>query len=197
MTNIRIFSDFACPFCYIGFSIANKLRKENPNVNIEYYPYELNPNMSIQGENLKDKIPEEHLNKAYKRIRRLGREYGLIYNDNPKSYNTHKLHKASLYARDEGKFYEFAEEAFKAIFERGENIAKDVVINDIGIKAGLNIVEMNKCLNMEKYEEEMQEASNLARSFYEIDSVPSFIVDERKLVTNLKPYEKFKKDLLE
>jgi predicted DsbA family dithiol-disulfide isomerase len=195
MTDIKVFSDFACPFCYIGLSIADKLQKEDPEINIKYYPYELNPDMPKEGEDLKDKIPEEHLNKAYERTTGLGSEYNLVYNST-KNFNTNKLHKASLFARDEGKFYEFAIEAFKAIFENGENVSEDVVINNIGIKVGLNIVEMNRCLDSGKYEDEMEESKKLAR-VYEIDSVPSFIVDERKLVTNLKPYEEFKKDLLE
>lgn len=196
MTNIRVFSDFVCPFCYIGFSIANKLRKENPDVNIEYYPYELNPDAPEEGVDIKGKIPEEQLNASMERIKNLGSEYNLSYKGIDKSYNTHKLHKASLYARDEGKFFEFAEEAFKAVFEKRQNVAKDLIINEIGINAGLNIVEMNNCLNSGKYEDEMEEARNLAK-VYELDSVPSFVVDEKKVVTNLKPYEEFKKDLLE
>lgn len=195
MINIKVFSDFTCPFCYIGFAIADKLQRENPDVNIEYFPYELNKDTPPEGVSLRDKMSEEDLNKAYDRIRKLGSEYGLIYSDNPRSFNTHKLHKASLFARDLGKFYEFGQEAFRAVFERGENIAEDVVINDIGIRAGLNIVEMNSCLSSDKYEDEMEGAKNLA-SIYKIDSVPSFIVDEKKIVTELKAYEEFKKDLL-
>ncbi|GFN34459.1 DsbA family protein [Tepidimicrobium xylanilyticum] len=58
MTTIKIVSDFACPFCYIGFSIAERLIKENPDINIEWIPYELNPALPIEGGNLKDGIPQ-------------------------------------------------------------------------------------------------------------------------------------------
>lgn len=197
MTNIKLFSDFACPFCYIGMAIAQKLVEENPDVKIEYFPFELNPDLGPEGIDIKDKISEDHINKMYEGIKKLGQEYGLVYTNSTMSFNTHRLHMASLFARDMGKFYEFSMEAFKAIFEREENISQDVILNAIGLRAGLNIVEMNECLASGKYEEEMEEASRQARKVYEIPSVPSFIVDERKLVTDLKDYEGFKKDLLE
>ena len=39
--------------------------------------------------------------------------------------------------KKEGKYYEFAKEAFKAIFEYGKNVADPVVINEIGLKGRL------------------------------------------------------------
>ena len=38
---------------------------------------------------------------SYRRIERLGAEYGLIYNNKTRKFNTHKLHRAALYAEKE------------------------------------------------------------------------------------------------
>ncbi|NLJ99564.1 MAG: thioredoxin domain-containing protein [Tissierellia bacterium] len=195
MTNIKIFSDFACPFCYIGFSIADKLRRENSNINIEWIPYELDSDYPLEGGDLTESIPQKQIELSYRRIERLGSEYGLVYNNKTKKFNTNRLHKAALYARDEGRYYEFAREAFKAIFEHGKNVGEPVIVNEIGLAAGISIVEMNRCIDSGAFDEEMEEARNLA-SIYEIESVPTFVVDENKKVTLLKDYERFKKDLL-
>ena len=195
MTNIKIFSDFACPFCYIGFSIADKLRRENSNINIEWIPYELDSDYPLEGGDLTESIPQKQIELSYRRIERLGSEYGLVYNNKTKKFNTNRLHKAALYARDEGRYYEFAREAFKAIFEHGKNVGEPVIVNEIGLAAGISIVEMNRCIDSSAFDEEMEEARNLA-SIYEIESVPTFVVDENKKVTLLKDYERFKKDLL-
>lgn len=195
MTNIKIVSDFACPFCYIGFSIAEKLLKENPDIAIEWIPYELDPDLPIEGGDLRDTIPQERIDMSYRRIERLGSEYNLVYNNKTKKFNTHRLHKAALYARDEGKYYEFSKEAFKAIFEYGKNVGKPEVLDEIGLKAGINIAEMNRRINEGYYDKEMNEAKNLW-SLYEVESVPTFIVNENKKVTLLKNYERFKRDLL-
>lgn len=194
MTNIKIVSDFACPFCYIGFSIAEKLLKENPDIEIEWIPYELDPDLPIEGGDLRDTIPQERIDMSYRRIERLGSEYNLVYNNKTKKFNTHRLHKAALYARDEGKYYKFSKEAFKAIFEYGKNVGKPEVLDEIGLKAGINIEEMNRRINEGYYDKEMNEAKNLW-SLYEVESVPTFIVNENKKVTLLKNYERFKRDL--
>ncbi len=193
--NIKIFSDFACPFCYIGFSISNKLIQENPDINIEWLPYELDPDLSLEGSLLTDYVPQDQIDMSYRRIERLGSEYKLVYNNKIKKFNTYRLHKAALYAFDEGKYYEFAEEAFKTIFEYGKNVGEPIVVNEIGLVTGLNIVEMNNCIDNGNFDERMEEAKNLA-SVYGIDSVPTFIVNDKKKVTLLKDYEKFKRDLL-
>ena len=195
MIKIEIFSDFACPFCYIGFSIADKLRKEYSNIDIEWIPYELDSNYPLEGGNLTDLIPQEQIDMSYRRIVRLGSEYDLIYNNKTRKFNTGRLHKAALFARDEGKYYEFAKEAFKAIFENGKNVGEPVIVNEIGLAAGINIVEMNRCIDNGAFDEEMETAKNLA-TIHEIESVPTFIVNKTKKVTLLKDYERFKKDLL-
>ena len=194
--NIKIFSDYACPFCYIGFSIAHKLKEERPDIDLEWIPYLLDPNLSLEGDDLINHIPKDQIDMSYKRIERLGAEYGLIYNNKTKKYNTNNLHKASLYAKKENKFYEFSKEAFRAVFEFGKNVGEPLVINEIGLAAGLNIVEMNKCINSGDFDEFLNESINLAK-VYKIESVPTFVVNDKKNVSLLKDYDKFKKDLLE
>ncbi|WMM24732.1 DsbA family protein [Tissierella sp. MB52-C2] len=195
MVNIKIFSDFACPFCYIGFSIADRLRKENTNINIEWIPYILDSNVSLDGDDLLNHIPQEQIDMSYRRIERLGREYELVYNNKTKKFNTNRLHQAALYANKENKYYEFAKEAFKAIFEYGKNVGDPTIVNEIGLAAGLNIVEMNNCIEEGTFNDKIEEARNLV-SVYEIESVPTFIVNDKKKVELLKDYEKFKKDLV-
>ncbi len=195
MINIKVFSDFACPFCYIGFSIADRLRKENKDVNIQYFPYELDPDMPIGGGDLTDSIPQEQIDMSYKRIERLGKEYDLIYNNKIKKFNTTRLHKAALYAETVGKFYEFSKEAFRYIFEFGKNVGDPLIINEIGLYVGLNIIEMNEKIDKGEFDSQMEEAKKLSED-YNIESIPTFIVNEKKYVTLLKDYEKFRQDLL-
>lgn len=195
MTDMKIFMDYACPFCYIGFAIAEKLKKEEGDINFEFLPYELKPDASEEPSDILSYIAEDVLLKSYERIEGLGREYNIIYNNKRTKFNTHRLLLAGLYAKKEAKEFEFSKEAFKAIFEEGKNVAEAVIVNEIALEAGLNIVEMNNCIDSTSLEEEMEKAKNLA-SVYEVESVPTFIVDDRKKVTDLKPYHEFKKDLL-
>lgn len=196
MYNFKVFSDFACPFCYIGFTIADKLNKERDDVEFKWYPYELDPSVPEEGSGMKNSIPQDQLKIAYERIEMLGSEYGLKYNNKSKRFNTKKLHLASLYAQSVDKFYPFAREAFKAVFEDGRNVGTLETINDIGLKVGLNIQEMNSAIEDPVFMDEFTEAKNLAE-VYEIESVPTFIREDNKKISTLKDYENFKKELLE
>ena len=118
--NIKIFSDFACPFCYIGFSIAERLKEEHPEINIEWLPYELDPGLSEEGADLTSCSPQRKIDMSFRRIERLGSEYGLIYNNRYKKFNTHKLHKGALYAEKEGKFMNLQKKPLKPSLNMGK-----------------------------------------------------------------------------
>ena len=196
MTNIKVFSDFACPFCYIGLSIIDKLRKENDELNIEWIPFLLSPSEPMEGSDLASSIPQEQIDMAYRRINRLGSEYGLVYNNRTKKFNTNRLHKAALYAETVDKYYEFSKEAFKTIFEYGKNVGEISVINEIAASVGLDIDEMNKQIDEGKFDSSMEKAKELV-PVHNIDSVPSFIINDNKKVTTLKDYKRIVKDMLE
>ena len=195
MTHFKVFSDFACPFCYIGFEIGDRLLSENKEVTIEWIPFILDKDVPENGSDLSDDIPRENIDIAYRRIERLGREYGLVYNNKTNKYNTNLLHIAGLYAHSVDRFRPFAREAFKAIFQEDRNVSDLEVINQIGLKAGLNILEMNEAIKDSTFYELLEESLNLAK-VYDIDSVPTFVRDDNKKIFLLKDYEKFKKDLL-
>src|SRR5690554_3117126 len=139
MTHFKVFSDFACPFCYIGFEIGDRLLNEDEDITIEWIPFILDRDTPQIGSDLSDDIPQENIDFSYKRIERLGKEYDLVYNNKTKKFNTNLLHIAGLYAQSVDKFRPFAREAFKAIFKDGRNVAELDVINDIGYKVGLNL----------------------------------------------------------
>lgn len=196
MTHFKVFSDFACPFCYIGFEIGDRLLNEDEDITIEWIPFILDRDTPQIGSDLSDDIPQENIDFSYKRIERLGKEYDLVYNNKTKKFNTNLLHIAGLYAQSVDKFRPFAREAFKAIFKDGRNVAELDVINDIGYKVGLNLNELNDALKDPHFTGLLEESLNLAK-VYEIDSVPTFVRDDNKKILLLKEYKKFKKDLSE
>ena len=171
-----------------------RMQEENPEMNFHWYPYELDRDTPEEVSDLGDSIPREQIEIAYRRIERLGSEYGLVYTNKTRKFNTGLLHRAAVYAQEVGLFYPFAKEAFKAIFEDGKNIALKEVVNEIGLVAGLNIQDMMKSIEEGNIEHKMEEARELA-AVYEIESVPTFIREDGKKVTLLKEYNKFKDDL--
>ena len=196
MKEIKIFSDYACPFCYIGLAIAMKLKEEVEDLKIEFIPFLLSPGLSLEGGDLRDSLDEKTIENGYKRIERLGEEYGLVYKNKYRKFNTNRLHRAALYAQSQGKGLDFSLLAYKYIFEYGKNVGDPLIVNEIAQVLELDVSAMNSEIDKGNFESQMEEAEKLRKSF-EINSVPSFIINEEKKVTGLKPYESFKEDLLD
>ena len=56
---IDIISDVVCPWCVIGIKhLKEAVLKNNwqNQIDVEWYPFELNPDMPPEGENLRDPI---------------------------------------------------------------------------------------------------------------------------------------------
>ena len=195
MQNIKTFMDFIWPFSYIGFSILNRIKKEETNIEHIWYPYILNPDTPLEGQELDKSFSEEQRKKSLERLEALGSEYGLEFNSGPLIFNTVRAHKATLYARDKGKLYEFAKEVFDAVFKRAENIADKDILGKIARSLGLDADDMNNSIDKGLYDEQIKQAKQLARD-YNVTSVPSFIVDGVNKNINVKEYKLFKEELM-
>lgn len=194
MKEIKTYMDFVWPFSYIGFSILNRIKKEEDISHI-WYPYILNPFTPLEGQELNQSFSEEDRKKSLERLESLGSEYGLEFNSGLLIFNTIRAHKATLYARDQGKLYEFAGQVFDAVFKRAENIASKDVLNKLALSVGLDPLEMNQSIDKGEYDDELENAKQVARA-YDVRSVPSFIVDGVNKDINLKEYKVFKEELM-
>lgn len=194
MKKYKVFSDYVCPFCYIGFSIAEKFISEE-NVSLQWYPHILNPTEHGEVINMNDSVPKEMRLKAYERIESLASEYNLIYNNRDYTFDSTRAHKASYYARENDLFYEYSKLVFKTVFEKGENIADKEVLDKIALEVGLDVDKMNFHIDNGDYDENLINAKKMYEK-YNVTSVPTFILEDETMVTELKPYEEYKKDLL-
>lgn len=194
MNKIQVFTDYSCPFCYLGFSILNKLKDEK-SIEVEHLPVLLNPEEGKDGSDLSEHVSEERIIEGYKRVETLGKEYDLKYKNKMKRFNTNRLHLAALYAEEKGKYFEFSKLAFEYIFTYGINVGIKENVDEIAKKVGLNVKDMNEKINSNHYSDKI-EKSNILYNKYKVDSVPTFIVNGTKKSTHLTNYDDFIKILL-
>ena len=161
-----------------------------------WYPYLLSPDTPLEGKKMDGNFDEEKRKAVLKRLKSLGSEYDLEFNNGDVSFNSIRAHKASLYARDNGKFYDFAKEVFDCVFKKDLNIGDEQVLNKIAKSLQLNVEEMNSSIDKGLYDEEIEQAKQAAEK-YNVTSVPTVIVDDNKKVTELKKYKHFKADLMQ
>jgi predicted DsbA family dithiol-disulfide isomerase len=184
---IRMYSDYICPFCYLGEAIIEKL-KNRFDIEIEHIGIEIHPETPEEGVDLRGRISGTE--EMYENLRCRGREYGLNFCDIRLLSNSRKALLVGEYARKVGKNAEFTHEVFKAYFEGCLDIGKEAVISKIAMKVGLSKKEIEDCLKNPLYQKSFANNGAEARK-YDIWSVPTFIINEKYRIEGAQLEETF------
>ncbi len=146
---IEVWSDIACPFCYLGKKKLEKALNAFPGkdeIKIVWKSFQLNPEQKTETDiSLSEYLARvknsdmSHIREVNSRIQDTGREYGLTYNfDRAIPANTMKAHMLLHLAKKQNRQNEVKEELFRAYFTDGKNVDDVRVLSDVAEKAGLN-----------------------------------------------------------
>ncbi|SHH89237.1 DsbA family oxidoreductase [Clostridium grantii] len=200
---VEIWSDYACPFCYIGerkLELALKETGMMENTEIVFKSFELNPDAKKRyDKNINELIAEKYgvsLEQAAannKNIISAAKELGLDYNFEDLKYtNTFDAHRLSHYAKAEGKLKEYTEAVMKSYFIDSELISDAEVLVSIAEKVGLDKERALIILNTTDFSHEVRQDE---QSAYErgVNGVPYFVFDEKQAVYGVQPVDAFVK----
>jgi predicted DsbA family dithiol-disulfide isomerase len=184
---IRMYSDYICPFCYLGEAIIEKLRSRY-DIEMEHIGIEIHPETPKEGVDLRGRI--YGMEEMYENLRCRGKEYGLNFCDVKLLSNSKKALIVGEYARKIGKNQEFTHEVFKAYFERCLDIGKEAALFEIGEKVGLARQEIEDCLKNSLYLNSFADNCAEARKL-DISGVPTFIVNSKYRITGAQSEQTF------
>ena len=182
-----MYSDYICPFCYLGEAIIEKL-KSRFNIEMEHIGIEIHPETPEEGVDLRGRI--YGMEEMYENLRCRGKEYGLNFCDIRLLSNSRKALIIGEYARKVGKNSEFTRAVFKAYFEGCLDIGKEAVIIEIAQKVGLTKKEVEDCLKDQLYQNNFANNCSEARK-HDISGVPTFIINDTYRITGAQPEETF------
>lgn len=204
---IEVWSDYACPFCYIGkrqLELAIEALKLEGEVEVAFHAFELDPNAPKRYEG----TIEELLAKKYgmsveqakagnQRIIKMAEGVGLHYDfDAIKPSNTFDAHRLAQFAKTKGLEKAFSEAVLKAYFTEGQWLAGHETLKAIGRSVGLVDEAMDAVLTSDLYAAEVRADEAQARE-YGINSVPYFVVENQYAVAGAQSVEGFKAMLQE
>jgi predicted DsbA family dithiol-disulfide isomerase len=145
---IDIISDVVCPWCYIGKRRLEKAidqLSDQYNFELEYHPFELNPNAPVEGldqkEHLIDKFgSEERYEQLTSNVTNVAAQEGLTfdYQRQTTSPNTRMMHSIVQLAKLEGKHLPAIEAFFKAYFTNGVDLTKKDNLSAVAQSVGLD-----------------------------------------------------------
>lgn len=197
---IDVVSDVVCPWCYIG---KRRLEKALDKLSgqfdfeVEYQPFELNPDVPKEGLNHKEYLTKKFGGEArYKQITehvaQTAATEGLKFDFSRQllSPNTRDAHRIIMLAKDQGKQKEVKEALMKAYFEDGVDLTKTENLVAVAVKAGLDEATVIGWLSSEEGLEEVQmkEQINYQRG---ISGVPFYIINDKYGVSGAQPTEAF------
>jgi predicted DsbA family dithiol-disulfide isomerase len=187
------YSDYICPFCYIGYHRIEQLKKEY-NLDVEWRPFEIHPE-TPKGGALHEELPfpKGYLEMAFANVKRLADEDGLTLKFSEKLPNSRLALYISEFARKKGKFEEFHKLVLEAYWLEGKDIGDKSLLLDLAESVGLNTKEIESYLDTDEPFKILQKALKELRK-YGINGVPTFIIGE-KLIFGAQPYEIFKQTI--
>jgi predicted DsbA family dithiol-disulfide isomerase len=184
------YSDYICPFCYIGYHRIEQLKKEY-NLDVEWRPFEIHPETPKGGALTKElPFPKGYLEIAFANVRRLAEEDGLKLKFSEKLPNSQLALYISEFARKKGKFEEFHKLVLESYWLEGKDIGDKDLLLDLAESIGLDKNEIENYLNTNEPSNVIQKSLKELRR-YGINGVPSFLIED-KLVIGAQPYDTFK-----
>jgi predicted DsbA family dithiol-disulfide isomerase len=190
MINFKIFSDYICPFCYIGKGIVDQLKKEYA-IKDTWMSYELHPETPPAGMLLSERFKGYDLSSFYNQLRARGKEVGVVFGTHTLLSNSRLALMASEYARDQGRYDSFHQNIFHAFFTEGLDIGNLKVIADVAKKSGLDEKETLNAVRDGRYASRLNEARKEGQ-LIGLTGVPLFVIENKHKITGAQPIETFR-----
>lgn len=202
---IEVWSDYVCPFCYIGSQRLKKALEEfegNDEVVLEYRSFELDPEKKPgKAENVYEHLAEKYgitFEEARQNVRNvevLGSGEGLVIdNEHAIQANTFDAHRLGQLARIEGRSSEYTALLYKAHFSEGTDIGDHASLLALAEQAGLDRDAAAAVLHGDTFAKEVRRDEEMAREIG-IGGVPFFVFDEKFAVSGAQSRETFSKVL--
>jgi len=197
---IDFISDVSCPWCIIGLRALDQALEhlgDEVQAQIHFQPFELNPKMGPEGQEIFEHISEkygstrEQYQANAENIRQRGAELGFVFTQGERRiYNTFDAHRLLHWAALEGKQQPLKEALFTAYFSQHADVSSHKVLADIAQKVGLDRVRAEAVLSSGEYTAEVRELEQLWVS-RGVSSVPTIVFNDQYAVSGGQPVDVF------
>ncbi len=204
---IDFVSDISCPWCVIGLrALDDALARigSELEVEFEFQPFELNPQMVAEGQDLDEHIMQKYgmspADTARNReaIRARGAELGFEFRMDKRDriYNTFDAHRLLAWAVGEGRQRELKNALFEAYFTHGQSPSDHAVLIAAAVGVGLDGTRAAAVLASDEFAAEVREREQFYQQ-HGIHAVPAIILNDRHLLQGGQPSEVFEQALRE
>ena len=196
---IDIVSDVVCPWCIVGYrQLEQALAASGTDYEVFWHPFELNPAMPAEGQNLAEHLAEKYGSTPEQsvenrnRLAAVGAELGFAFNftEDSRMVNTFDAHQLIHWAETQGRAHEMKQALFAAYFTDRRDVADRAVLADVAGAVGLDAAEAAAVLDDQRYADVVR----AGEAFWQkqgITGVPAVVFDQKHLVTGAQGVENY------
>ena len=197
---VDIYSDIACPWCYIGHARFQRALEQfagSDRLDVSYRPYQLDPDAPARAEPMLDYLARRFGAQARAmadRVIRIGRDEGLAMDyERGLAVNTLNAHRlVSLAERERGTPAQDAMvvRLFAAHFAEGCDVGDPDALAKLAADVGMDPVAVRDHLRSDAGTREVRDEISAARRLG-VTAVPTYVFDDRYIVEGAQPTELF------
>jgi len=182
---VDIWSDIACPWCFIGKrKFEAGAEAAGVPVEVEYHSFELSPGTPAEFPGKHEEFLAEKMGVSLEQARAMGERVtgiaasvGLDYDyDALQTTNTVLGHQLIHYAKARGRQLEMKERLLKAYFEEGRHVGRIADLADLAAELGFDRADVVRSLEAGEYLSAVHADVALAGELG-IRGVPFFVID--------------------
>jgi predicted DsbA family dithiol-disulfide isomerase len=207
---IDVWSDIACPWCYIGkrrleagIAAYAEVAEALP-VEVEYHSFQLAPDTPVDFDGsvvdflVRQKaMAEGQVRAMLDRVTEIAAGVGLHYDfDRVHHTNTGKAHQLLHYAKARGLQLEAKERLLRGYFEEGRHLGRVDDLATLATEIGLDGDDVRRSLDEDEYLGSVRADVQTAKE-YGIQAVPFFVIDGRYGLSGAQPVDTFRQALTE
>lgn len=196
---IEVWSDFVCPFCYIGKRrLEHALEEFSEEAEVVYKSFELDPEAKKQtGQTIHEKLAAKYgrsLDEAKEMTRNMEEQAsmeGLDFRfDTLVPTNTFDAHRVAKFAESKGAGLDVSERLFHAVFTESKDLGDHETLIGIAEEAGLDREEISIVLQGTTFTEQVRMEEEEAHQIG-VQGVPFFVINRKYAVSGAQPKEVF------
>ena len=203
---IDFVSDVSCPWCVIGLGELERALRRLAGVvdaSIEFQPFELNPDLPAEGEDVNEHLARKYgsapdqMTRVSEQLRARGAVLGFDFRFDRRQriFNTFDALRLLYWTeREVGSQHELKRALFKAYFTDGVDVSDRSQLARVASAVGLDAVAAREVLDSGRYAEEVRAREQYYRQ-RGIQAVPSVIVAGTHLIQGGQPSEFFEQAL--
>ncbi len=204
---IDFVSDVACPWCAVGLNALELALQElqgEIEVQIEFQPFELNPDMPPEGESADAYLarkygrPPEERQAIAKTLHARGAEVGFAFGPRMQVWNTFDAHRLLMWAGEESPAAQRAlkHALLRAYHGQGLNPGDPELLQALAAQCGLDPERAAAVVGSDEYADAVRQREGMWQQMG-IHSVPSVVINRRHLIQGGQPAAVFARALRE